>query len=70
VDEDHLDEEPVYPIKCLSKINLKDYAFQILRFNRMDGFLGCAYGFMDLPVVEKCKLLKGNMVGEYGTKLI
>lgn len=63
MEQDHLDEEPFYPVKGLGEINLENYALQILGFYRTNGFLGCAYGFMDLPIVEKSKFLRGDMVG-------
>ena len=56
MDKNHLNEEPTYTIKSLGKLDLENYAFQILRFDRVNDF-------MDLPIMEESKFLGGDVMG-------
>ena len=64
MDEDELKITPVNLIKCFSEINLENSRFQLERFNRVKGLLGCTNGLMYFPMIQKSKLFLFNMLGQ------
>ena len=50
---------PACAIKILCEVNLEDGAFNTFELDRVQGFLGSTYGFMNLSLAKEGKLFLG-----------
>ena len=61
VDQNEMKVTPVNPIKCLCEIDFENGGFLAQGLDGVEDFLGSANSFMNLPMIQECKLFFFNM---------